>query len=500
MSEQDRLESLKDDIDLCVMSIRDRWREGYEFPVGHYGVEFIASDGISDDRHAFGVLRDEANMSNLISEIGVTHVKLNINGIEEYCNLVYDTNRDQLQVKVWPLSSGVSFKPTDEEIKWFCDEFETFSKEWEKFNESILDKEHWGQNNTALTLTDEGRERIAGYHQHLMPETVVPYLKRFYRDVYPKYMEREGIGSDYYVDGNVLSLNFDSEKPLVLEFKKDFVETKVLEVRRVGLPEDYAPDIRISYQQGNKIGMIECHSDSYECLSKFNDSKDVVEKVAGLMSRGNLYVPDLSNLSVIEEQSFILQEIYKKFLEAKQGLIHIGDDNCGDFLTDEQKSVLQPEEYAFAVCEILEQEKRDNPLIAPFIVIYDIHEDDTFVDVMRLFSTKFCQEAKDFKEMLIVADKALQEVIKPENASMNLETAIEKQGIDKDDFMEQMKKGVRSKEIIEGGSICAGAIMVETQQDRKKTAKMLSDWLQKPGKKITAAIEDMRSKAEAQGR
>ena len=519
ITQSDRLDKLRDTIELDVMSVKTRLQQGHEFPANHAGTAFIASDGITGDEHTFGLFPDEP------SKIGIKNVQIKMrNGIEWTCDLLYNTDKNKFQA--WPHpesyspdgkplypyfweqeSAGVNLKqflkPTDETIKRFCDEFETFHEEWEKFNEAIIEKEHRRQDDTALTLTAEGRAKIADYHRYLTLEDVIPHLKKFYLDVYPKQLEKEGIGSNYYVDGNMLTLNFDPENPLVLEFKKDFVKTRVLDVMK---EPDWVdePEVRISYQQGNKVGTMYMPKQEYESLAGFYEAETIQQTVGSMMSCGKLaYIPDLKEQPLIEDQSFILQEIYRRSLSDPQGMVFIDEKNCGEFLSDEQKSVLEPEEYAYAVKERLRQEKYDNPLLADEFQFHEFVDNEPFVTVFAHFPEEFAHEAMDAKEMLLAADTVLMDLAKEESrgekTGLTFEKALEKRGIDKEDFMEQVKKAGRSREVIEGASIADGAIRLESQQDRKDAAKVLSGWMKKPGEKIAKEIKALKAR-EDEGR
>jgi len=122
----------------------------------------------------------------------------------------------------------------------------------------------------------------------------------------------------------------------------------------------------------------------------------------------------------------------------------------------------------------------------------------------------FHEEAQKFnelivaKEMLLAADAVLMELAKAadrgEKTGLTFEKALEMRGIDKEDFMEQVKKAGKSREFIEGASIAGGAIRLESQQARKEAAKVLSGWMKKPGEKIAKEIETMKTRNQVQGR
>jgi len=122
----------------------------------------------------------------------------------------------------------------------------------------------------------------------------------------------------------------------------------------------------------------------------------------------------------------------------------------------------------------------------------------------------FHEEAQKFnelivaKEMLLAADAVLMELAKAadrgEKTGLTFEKALEMRGIDKEDFIEQVKKAGKSREFIEGASIAGGAVRLERQQDRKEAAKVLSGWMKKPGEKIAKEIEALKAKEKDEGR
>ena len=501
--EEYKLWDLKSDIRDDVNLLRNRWSQGHEFPsIQTGGSALVASD---DGRRTFGVFRDERHPGKLSFDIGIKNVRRNINGREKNCDLVYTNGK--LFIKTAPdgyspftgRSEGVEmFKPHVSDIELFCEEFKAFHEDVQKFNESIVAKENIKDNGIALTLTDEGLAKVSDYHHgaedvvklQVSAEDVVKLLPDFY--------------GPNRADDNFLTLNFDSENPLVLEFKKDFVKTKVLDVFKEPSWVD-EPEVRISYQQGNKVGTMYILKQEYESRAGFYEAETVQQTVSSMIAHGKLaHIPDLKEKPLIEDQSFILQEIYRRSLSDPQGMVFIDEKNCGEFLSDEQKSVLEPEEYAYAVKERLRQEKYDNPLLADEFQFHEFVDNEPFVTVFAHFPAKFTHEAMDAKEMLLAADAVLMDLAKAadrgDNAGQTFEKALEKRGIDKEDFMEQVKKAGRSREVIEGASIAGGAIRLESQQDRKEAAKVLSGWLKKPGEKIAKEIEKLQEKNRAQGR
>lgn len=509
VQQKERLKNLIETIEMDVIGVHNRWNDGYEFPRNaRGGVDFVADGGGS-----FGVFRSEYHPDKLSSDIGFKDVWKDINGQGRYCDLVFTNG--ELSLKVYPkeysqfdrreADKAEFLKPLASDIEAFCDEFEAFHKEYEKFEEAIIEKEHWRADGTALTLTDEGRAKIADYHKKLDIGFVTQSLQKFYREQKPKALEKLGIGSDYKVDGNFLSLNFDPENPLVLEFKRDFVKTRVLDVtKQPNWVDD--PAVRITYQQGNRVGTVYMDLAMYEDRSKFDEDSSPQLTASAMMQNGKIeYVPNLKALPLVEDQPFILQEIYRRSLSNSQGEVSIDEKNCGEFLSEQQKSVLNPEEYSYAVRESLLQEKKNNPLICQVIMVEpEISDDKPFITVFSDFTSKFTHEALDAKEMLLEADKVLMDFVKDDGkgqlASMTLEEALEKRAIDKEDFIEQVKKAAKSVESMTGARIADGAIRLEKQYDRKEAVKLLSGWMNKPGKKIAKDIKEIKYRNQVQGR
>lgn len=353
--------------------------------------------------------------------------------------------------------------------------FEQFSPSYAKRYASCYGEPMRAQekNDAALMLTEAGKAKVR--ESGLSPRDALPLLKPCLTG-----------------DGRI-ALRIGSEEPLMLEPRSDFAETRILDVK-LEASSALEPDIRVAYQQGNRVGMTGLP------FSQYGSRIASVEAAADMLAHGELCVPDLGTVPLIEDQSFLLQEIYRRSLSTPGGILAIGDRNCGNFLTDQQKKELAPEEYACAVSGMLKKELHANPDLKSVIHSVDVSEDNPFITVLPAFPSKFCHEAMDFKEMLLAADKAIQKVSEPENFGMTLEQALAKQGIAREDFLEQMDKGAGSGEVIRDGCIAGRAIRIETQKQRKEASKLLSGWMGKPGKKIAKELGQIKDRTEAKGR
>jgi len=359
--------------------------------------------------------------------------------------------------------------------------------------------------NQYISELEEKRKELLDSHKDTAEDTL-PAVQDIVNDVQfafdPEY-------NDYCNNWGVTD-NYDSDYPLQLELNTDFVKTYVLRVDRHG--DDHDDDAWVVIKQGNRIGSfvttvgeIEACKDSFlEAEREFNKlsgktTLSDVETVTRMMKLGQiLVVPNLKTLPLIDEQSFVLQDAYRL---SRSSNFHMG------VTVSEKNIVIDTDRYlplhgSFGeYVQAMKDEVVKNPNLE-FVIKFG--PADSSVTIYPEISQQFASWKHQVGGMIREMEDALREITSDsstkEAGKMTLEEALNKRGVEKEDFMEQMDIATKSKILKHGSFVVNSSISFDTQEDRKNAVKLISGWMKKPGKKIASEIEEIKARGNAQGR
>ena len=397
------------------------------------------------------------------------------------------------------------------------------TKERKPWEEKADDKEY------VFSATVEGLEKISSYISEMEAkrkeildaglDTVeevgaLPTAGDIINDIQFAYEEET---KDYCHHWDVTD-NHTTKEPLLLELNKDFVKTKVLEVERKGQEPD--ADAWVTIKQGNRkgyfitsVGELDRRKHQMEKLEErygpgaftANTTDEACAK--DLIALGEILdVPNLRELPLIDEQSDVVQTVFRASQDMLGESFYIHKDNQ-DLLGD---TFLDGNENDFSLESVMLDLRDDvsripgleSAISFPEPEVLEA-EKDACVTVNPEFPTYFASRDKGFRDMVRALDECVKEIASDTSSNrareMTLEESLNKRDIDKFDFMELMHNAAKSKVIHVGTGRVAG-LNWDKQQDRKNAEKVLESWMKKPGKKIAKEIEQIKSRNEAQGR
>lgn len=317
-----------------------------------------------------------------------------------------------------------------------------------------------------------------------------------------------------YCDGWGVTPNYEADYPLRLELNKDFIKTKILQVNRMS--EDRDDDAWITYKQGNRIGTkiiavgeLEDRKNEYKSMLG-NDNLSDRETVEEMILLGDMLdVPNLKELPLIDEQSHAIQTVFRMSSQDETGgYAYINMDNYHQLLGD----IFLDNIPTNASIETAVQQLQENVAQIPeldmaiqFLPPEHAAAEGVYVIIYPEFPTYFAMRDKHFRDMVKELDESLKEIASEsstkEAGRLTLEDALAKRDIEKEDIMELMNNAAKSKVKHPGYFTAADDVLkFDTQDDRKKSAKLISQWMRKPGKRIAKELQDLKARSKAQGR
>ena len=323
-----------------------------------------------------------------------------------------------------------------------------------------------------------------------------------------------------YLQGWGVTPDYDADYPLHLELNKDFVKTKVLQVTRQGMEPD--DDVWVTIKQGNRTG---CFITSVSKLDeKKQEFKKMQEKYGSvafdasltdeacakiLIAMGDILdVPNLRELPLIDEQSHALQTVFEMSAHNETGgCVYIDKDNYQELLEDNFRDDIDPNASLKSVVLDLHRDVccipgLEHAIKFPKPEVLEA-EVGAYVTVRPEFPACFASLDKSLRQMIYIVEDSLMEIASPDSSKeaggKTLQEAMEKRGLDKDDFMELMQNAAKSKEVRCEIPI-GGAVKINTQKERADAVYTFRKWMKEPGKKIAKEIEKLQEKNRAQGR
>lgn len=383
----------------------------------------------------------------------------------------------------------------------------------------------------VFSATKEGLEKISSYISELEAkrkeildaglDTVeevgaLPTAEDIINDIQFAYEDET---KDYCHHWDVTD-NHITKEPLLLELNKDFVKTKVLQVTRQGMEPD--DDVWVTIKQGNRTG---CFITSVCKLDeKKQELKEMQEKYGSvafnasltdeacaktLIAMGEILdVPNLRELPLIDEQSHALQTVFRMSRQNDDGgCVYIDKNNYQELLGDIFRDGIDPNASLESVVLDLQRDVCCIPGLELAIKFPEPEvleaEEGAYVTVYPEFPACFASRDKSLRQMIYIVEDSLMEIASPDSSKdagrKTLEEAMERRGLDKDDFMELMQNAAKSKEVRCEIPI-GGAVKINTQKEREDAVYTFRKWMKEPGKKIAKEIEQMKSRNEAQGR
>ena len=392
-----------------------------------------------------------------------------------------------------------------------------------KEEEQISLREETPENDCVYTLTEEGSKKVNAYILELRSKRkeileagldtientgALPNFQDIIEDVNMSYDEDY---KAYYGDWGVTD-NYEADRTLDLHLKEDLVKTNILEVSRLD-NEHYA---LVTYQQGNRLGTLIASVSALEeerelLQNKFGPDfqQSDMQLVFNMMSSGKLFhVPDLRDLPLIDEQPHALQSMFREskncdlgriYIDEKDGAIYLNEMNCNDSLLFDAMG-----HNVYPGLEEIKDELRDFVCDHPnFKDIIHFDSCDSPIVIDEDFSTFFASRDKSLRQMIYIVEDSLMEIASPDSSKeagrKTLEEAMERRGLDKDDFMELMQNAAKSKEVRYEIPI-GGAVKINTQKERVDAVYTFRKWMKEPGKKIAKEIETLKARGKGVGK